>query len=162
MKRKTLSVLLSAVTVLVLLTYAVAAEKMSAAGFAEYCRSAAANDIIAALAAGSVMSQQAWFNAAYSNQDPQVLRVLLDTGRKAGVNLLNATNKYGWTALMSATRSNKNPEVAKFLIQAGADVDYTTPEGVNALSLINFVRRKLPGRIEIERMLIRASARYRK
>lgn len=162
MKRKTLSVLLSAVTVLVLLTYAVAAEKMSAANFAEYCRRAKADEVRAALAAGAVMSPQAWFSAAYSNQDTQVLRVLLDAGAKAGVNLLNATNKYGWTALMSAVRSNRNPEVAKFLIEAGADVDYTTPEGVNAVSLVNFVRRKLPGRIEIERMLIRASRRNRR
>ena len=48
---------------------------------------------------------------------------------------VNAKNKYGWTALMYASRDNPNPEVITALVKAGADVNVKDKNGLTALDL---------------------------
>lgn len=48
---------------------------------------------------------------------------------------VNAKNKYGWTALMYASRDNPNPEVITALVKAGADVNVKDNNGLTALDL---------------------------
>ncbi len=54
--------------------------------------------------------------AAENNQNPEVIKVLLEAG--ADVNARTAADK---TPLMFAAENNQNPEVIKVLLDAGAD-----------------------------------------
>jgi len=54
--------------------------------------------------------------AACNNQNPKVIRTLLEAGAD-----LEANGKDGFTALMCAAQTNKNPEVIMTLLKAGAN-----------------------------------------
>ena len=54
--------------------------------------------------------------AAWENQNPEVIKVLLEAGAN-----VDARDKWGLTPLMQAARKNQNPEVIKVLLDGGAD-----------------------------------------
>ena len=56
--------------------------------------------------------------AARDNQNPDVIKVLLEAGAD-----VNASDEFGGTPLMYAARDNQNPDVIKVLLKAGADVN---------------------------------------
>ena len=66
--------------------------------------------------------------AALSNQNPEVIKTLIDKGA-----YVNARTERGETSLMMAAFSNQNPEVITALINKGADVNARTDRGKTAL-----------------------------
>ena len=66
--------------------------------------------------------------AALLNQNPEVIKILIDEGAD-----VNAKSKSGNTALMYAAIFNQNPEVIKTLIDEGADVNAKNKDGSTAL-----------------------------
>ena len=66
--------------------------------------------------------------AALLNQNPEVIKILIDEGAD-----VNAKSKSGSTALMYAAAFNPNPEVIKTLIDEGADVNAKSKSGGTAL-----------------------------
>lgn len=124
MKRNILFVFLCVAMIFAVCSAAIGAFRMNAESFTQFCRNASAAEVRRALKAGADMDVSAWYTAAEKNPDPQVLEVLLEEGRKSGVDLLNMKSGSGRTALMlAAGRGNPSPEPAKFLINAGADVN---------------------------------------
>ncbi len=67
-------------------------------------------------------------NAAWSNENPEVITVLLKAGAE-----VNASADYGETPLMRAAEKNTNPEVITVLLKAGADVNAKNNGGKTAL-----------------------------
>jgi ankyrin repeat protein len=65
--------------------------------------------------------------AAGGNEDPRVIKSLLEAGAK-----VNMKDEIGETPLMAAA-SNGNPEVIKTLLESGADIEATDDFGVNIL-----------------------------
>ena len=70
----------------------------------------------------------ALMHAALLNQNPEVIKILIDEGAD-----VNAKSKSGSTALMYAAAFNPNPEVIKTLIDEGADVNAKSKSGGTAL-----------------------------
>jgi len=68
--------------------------------------------------------------AAFCNENPEVIEVLLDAGAE-----VNARSNRGYTALMCAAWRNKNPEVFRVLLEAGADVNARDKTGMTPLIL---------------------------
>jgi ankyrin repeat protein len=60
--------------------------------------------------------------AAWHNENPAVVRVLLDAGAN-----LEAHDRGGGTALMYAARLNANPDVLRVLVNAGANLEGECP-----------------------------------
>ena len=69
-------------------------------------------------------------NAAWSNENPEVITVLLKAGAE-----VNASADYGETPLMRAAEKNTNPEVITVLLKAGADVNAKNNGGKTALDI---------------------------
>ena len=65
--------------------------------------------------------------AAFSNENPEVLTVLLDAGAD-----VNARDEYGTTPLHAAG-VNKNPEVLTLLLDAGVNVNARDEDGITPL-----------------------------
>ena len=70
--------------------------------------------------------------AAEGNQNPEVIRVLLDAGAD-----VNARVEDGMTPLMFAAEGNQNPEVIMTLLDNGADGEKISIEGKTAFDYAN-------------------------
>ena len=88
MKRSSLLAVLCVMLVCAVCSAAFGAFKMNPARFADFCKTASAQEVRNVLDAGAEMDDEAWFKAAARNPDVEVLRVLLDEARKYGVNSL--------------------------------------------------------------------------
>jgi ankyrin repeat protein len=69
-------------------------------------------------------------HAAWSNTDPEVIRLLADNGAD-----VNARDSLGKTPLMHAVRHNPNPEVARILLDAGAKIGLRDRSGMTAVHI---------------------------
>ena len=115
---------------------------MNADNFAEFCLNAPAKDVQGAIDAGSEWDSRAFISAASSNTDPNVIWVLLREARKSEVNLINARSKDSkQTALHWAAGHNDNPDVARTLIAAGANVNAKDAYGQTPLQEAETVHR---------------------
>lgn len=103
-------------------------------GFVAMCADSSPEEIQERISEGVDVNEKnyngmtALMNAAMHNDNPEVIRVLIDAGAK--VNAVNM-NSSGNTALIFAAMYN-NPEVVKALIDNGADITITNTEGKTA------------------------------
>ncbi len=136
--------------------------RMNADDFASFCASASAKDVQAAINAGSEWDSRAFISAASSNTDPNVIWVLLKEARKSEINLINARSKDSkQTALHWAAGHNDNPDVARTLIAAGANVNAKDAYGQTPLAEAEAVHRMRwkDNRLQVIEMLKSAGAR---
>ena len=136
--------------------------RMNAEDFADFCASASAKDVQSAIEAGAAWDGRAFISAAASNTDPNVLWVLLREAREKEINLINVRSKDSkQTALHWAVGHNDNPDVARTLIAAGANVNARDNYGQTPLAEAEAVHRMRwkDNRQEIIDMLKRAGAR---
>ena len=133
---KKLTVILICVFMLAALSGCRAEAAMSAEDFSELCAEGTPQQVEAVIKAGTdvnAINELGWrtplMNAAGRNNNPEVLRVLI----QAGANV-NAKDNYGSTPLMYAAL-NDNSEVFKALIQAGANVNAKNDDGWTPLML---------------------------
>lgn len=102
--------------------------------FVAMCADASPEEIHERLSEGVDVNEKnhngmtALMNAAMHNDNPEVIRVLIDAGAK--VNAVNM-NSSGNTALIFAAMYN-NPDAVKALIDNGADITTTNTEGKTA------------------------------
>ena len=102
--------------------------------FVSMCADSSPEEISAKISEGVDVNEKnsggmtALMNAAMHNDNPEVIRVLIDAG--ASVNSLNM-NSSGNTALIFAAMYN-NPEVVSALIDSGADINITNHYGKRA------------------------------
>ena len=116
--------------------------RMNADDFAIFCSNATAKEVQSAIDAGSEWDSRAFISAASSNTDPNVIWVLLREARKSEVNLINARSKDSkQTALHWAAGHNDNPDVARTLIAAGANVNAKDAYGQTPLQEAESVHR---------------------
>lgn len=135
---------------------------MSADEFARLCATASAEEVQAAIDDGAEWDSRAFLSAAASNNDPNVLWILLREARAAEINLLGAkSHKSGQTALHWAAGHNDNPQITRTLIAAGANVNARNNYGQTPLQEAESVHRMgwKDNRREIIDMLKRAGAR---
>jgi len=82
--------------------------------------------------------------------DSDLVRLLYQKGFK-----IDATNKYGYTALHFAAGRNENPEVITELVKRGADIDAITINGDNPLGLAikfnNWKAAEYLGKVELDK-----------
>ena len=115
---------------------------MNADDFADFCMTASAKDVQAALDAGSEWDGRALLFAASANTDPNVIWVILREATEAGVKLINARSHGSrQTALHWAAGHNDNPDVVRTLIAAGADVNAKNAYGQTPLDEAEAVHR---------------------
>ncbi|MBQ6972873.1 MAG: ankyrin repeat domain-containing protein [Synergistaceae bacterium] len=115
---------------------------MDAEEFAALCASASARDIQADLEDGAEWDSRAFISAAQSNTDANVIWVLLRQARKDEVNLLGAVSKGDrQTALHWAAAHNDNPDVARTLVAAGANLNARDAYGQTPLQKAESVHR---------------------
>ena len=93
--------------------------------FAWLCMNASPQEIRYALSNGAEWDEMALITAAGFNKNPEVLRILIDEGRKSGLDLVNMRSPInGTTPLHSAAAGyNENPEIVRLLIEAGAEIN---------------------------------------
>ncbi len=108
--------------------------------FIDLCKTASSKDIRKALSEGAdvnarcgIVNGTALMEAAGSNPDPEVVKVLLANGAD-----IHARDNLGGTALMEATGSNSAPEVVKVLLKGGAEIHAKDKDGMMAFMLAAF------------------------
>ncbi len=159
-KRKIILVSLFVVMVFVFCTAAAVNPQRNLSGISQLCRTAPASEIRNALKSGAKLTNEAWFEAAAHNTDTQVLKIFLDEAKRLNVNIINIKNRYGWTALMLAAKSNRNPEVVKFLIDSGADVN-ARDKMISVLAIARAAKQwNASAHSEIIGILFKSGARY--
>ena len=135
---------------------------MNADDFADYCLNATAREVQRALEAGADWDSRALIYAASTNTDPNVIWAILREARESGVNLINARSKDSrQTALHWAAGHNDNPDVARVLISAGADVNAKDIHGQTPLAEAEAVHRMRwkENRLQVIEMLKKAGGR---
>lgn len=108
---------------------------MSDEDFLKLCRTGTAQQVADAIKAGADVNAKtnsgwtALMLAARNNQNPEIIKLLLNAGAD-----VNAKADRGITALMVAAADyQKQPEVIKLLLEAGADVNAKNKIGTTAL-----------------------------
>lgn len=109
------------VSVLVKPVILLGASRMNAAEFTIFCKKATVTEIREALSMGSVLSEQALIVAAYNNPDPEVIKLLMNSAKEAGLDI-SKSPRTGAGVLNSAIHGGR-PEVVKAIIAFGVNVN---------------------------------------
>ena len=135
------------------------ASRMNAAEFAIFCKKATLTEIRESLSLGSVMSDQALIVAAFNNPDPEVMKLLMNTAKDAGLDLAKSP-KIGAGVLNSAIRGGR-PEVVKAIIAFGVNVNASDKTFRTPLAEARYcgMNSQDPDRREIINIILAAGAR---
>lgn len=132
---------------------------MSIRDFTILCSQGSLSEIQQALNSGAKPAEQVLITAAYSNPDPEVIKLLISSAKRYGLDLV----KVPMTAagiLNSAIRGG-NPEVVKAVMSFGVNVNVKDRGRISPMSeaLRCGFNSEEPGRHEIIRILREAGAR---
>ncbi len=136
------------------------ASRMNATEFAIFCKKASLTEIREALSLGSVLSEQALITAAFDNPDPEVIKLLMNTAKDAGLDLAKSP-KFAAGVLNSAIRGGR-PEVVKAIIAFGVNVNARDKTLRTPLAEARYcgLRSQDPDRREIINIIRSAGARH--
>lgn len=133
--------------------------KMNSRSFAVLCSNGSLQEIQQALDAGSIPTEQVMITAAYSNPDPEVMKLLISSAERYGLDF-KKMNVIGAGILNSAIRGGR-PEVVRAVISFGVNVNAKDRGRVSPMSeaLRYGLKSDEEGRHEIIRILRDAGAK---
>ena len=140
-------------------SYAYGALRMNSRNFAVLCSKGSLQEVQQALDAGAKPTEQVLITAAYSNPYPEVIRLLISSAQRFGLDF-RKMQVIGSTILNSAIRGGR-PEVVRAIMSFGVNVNAKDRGRVSPMSeaLRYGYKSDEPGRQEIIRILRDAGAR---
>ena len=145
--------------VTVIASSAYSALRMNSRNFAILCTNGSLQEIRQALDSGAKPTEQVLISAAYSNPDPEVMKLLITYAQRYGLNLTKMP-EISAGILNSAIRGGR-PEVVRAVISFGMNVNAKDKNKISPLNeaLRYGVKSDEPERHEIIRILREAGAK---